>query len=79
MKFDLMVEAMEFGENNLWLMIYGWNWRCLHIHMALVQLDRHYPCLSALASVGWVDTRRNILEVLRKVCMIQEKLCRLIA
>jgi hypothetical protein len=22
-----MVEAMEFGENNLWLMMYGWKWR----------------------------------------------------
>jgi hypothetical protein len=37
-----MVEAMEFGEKNLWLMMYGWNWRCVHIHMALVQLDRQY-------------------------------------
>jgi len=33
---------MEFGEKNLWLMIYGWNWRCVHVHMALVQLDRQY-------------------------------------
>lgn len=68
---------MEFGENNLWLMVYGWDWH--YISTLRLYSSIGITPVSALASVSWVDTRRNVLEVSRTFCMIQKKLCRLIA